>query len=216
MGAPVLINGTRYKEVGPPIDPKERPYMPLSAVAHWIASEGGAISITVDEKWWRPAFEKLLAAIVSNNRLAIVGRRNGLPETIPNAVFVGIPGDELPGLSAVYFLAGEHVGGGDDHTPCDDGDLGRIPTAFLNLPFGGLPACASPLMLRWKSLLLYTAVLLAAMTATASAQVPVPRLHMPVGAAEIESHDASYGIQARCCLRSVFAPRHDAAGAPTP
>jgi hypothetical protein len=35
-------------------------------VAHWIASEGGAISITADEKWWRPAFEKLLAAIVSN------------------------------------------------------------------------------------------------------------------------------------------------------
>jgi hypothetical protein len=65
--------------------------MPLSAVAHWIASEGGAISITVDEKWWRPAFEKLLAAIVSD-KLAVVGRRpSGLPETIPGTVFVGIP-----------------------------------------------------------------------------------------------------------------------------
>jgi hypothetical protein len=78
-------------EVGPPIIPKERAYMPLSAVAHWIASEGGAISITADEKWWRPAFEKLLAAIVSN-RLAVVGRRSGgLPETLPDDVFVGIP-----------------------------------------------------------------------------------------------------------------------------
>jgi hypothetical protein len=59
-------------------------------VAHWIASEGGAISITADEKWWRPAFENLLAAIVSN-RLEVVGRRSGLPETVPKAVFVDIP-----------------------------------------------------------------------------------------------------------------------------
>jgi hypothetical protein len=81
---------TENLEVGPPIAPKERPHMPLSAVAHWIASEGGAISITADEKWWRPAFEKLLAAIVSD-RLEVGGRRSGLPETIPNAVFVGIP-----------------------------------------------------------------------------------------------------------------------------
>ena len=81
---------TENLEVGPPIGTKERAHMPLSAVAHRIASEGGAISITADEKWWRPAFEKLLAAIVSN-RLAVVGRRSGLPETIPNAVFVGIP-----------------------------------------------------------------------------------------------------------------------------
>ena len=77
-------------EVGPPIGTKERTHMPLSAVAHWIASEGGALSITADEKWWRPAFEKLLAAIVSNE-LAVVGRRSGLSETILNAVFVGIP-----------------------------------------------------------------------------------------------------------------------------
>jgi hypothetical protein len=77
-------------EVGPPIRPKERAHMPLSAVAHWIASEGGAISITADEKWWRPAFETLLAAIVSG-RFEVGGRRSGLPETIPKAVFVGIP-----------------------------------------------------------------------------------------------------------------------------
>jgi hypothetical protein len=57
---------TKNIELAPPIGPKERTHMPLSAVAHWIASEGGAISITADEKWWRPAFEKLLAAIVSN------------------------------------------------------------------------------------------------------------------------------------------------------
>jgi hypothetical protein len=81
---------TKNMEVGPPIGPKERAHMPLSAVAHWIASEGGAISITADEKWWRPAFEKLLAAIVLD-RLAVGGRRSGLPETILNAVFVGIP-----------------------------------------------------------------------------------------------------------------------------
>src|SRR5215813_13259729 len=81
---------TENMEVGPPIGPKERAHMPLSAVAHWIASEGGAISITADEKCWRPAFETLLAAIVSN-KLAVVGRRSGLPETISNAVFVGIP-----------------------------------------------------------------------------------------------------------------------------
>jgi hypothetical protein len=56
-----------------------------------------------------------------------------------------------------------------------------------------------------KSLLLYTAALLAAMTATASAQVPVPRLHMPVGAAEIESHDASPGFikQLTGCYKRV-------------
>jgi hypothetical protein len=56
-----------------------------------------------------------------------------------------------------------------------------------------------------KSLLLYTAALLAAMTATASAQVPVPRLHMPVGAAEIESHDASPGFikQIAGCYKRV-------------
>jgi hypothetical protein len=54
---------TKNMEVGPPISPKERAHVPLSAVAHWIASEGGAISITADEKWWRPAFEKLLTAI---------------------------------------------------------------------------------------------------------------------------------------------------------
>jgi len=81
---------TKNMEVGPPIGPKERAHMPLSAVAHWIASEGGAISITAEEKWWQPAFEKLFAAIVSG-RLEVVGRRSGLPETIPNAVFVGIP-----------------------------------------------------------------------------------------------------------------------------
>jgi hypothetical protein len=81
---------TEDLEVGPPIGLKERAHMPLSAVAHWIASEGGALSITADEKWWRPAFEKLLAAIVSN-KFAVVGRRSGLPETIPNDVFVGIP-----------------------------------------------------------------------------------------------------------------------------
>jgi hypothetical protein len=89
VGAYVAID-TKNMEVGPPIGPKERAHMPLSAVAHWIASEGGAISITADEKWWRPAFEKLLAKIVSD-RLAVVGRRNGLPKTIRNAVFVGIP-----------------------------------------------------------------------------------------------------------------------------
>ena len=89
-GAYVAIE-TKNMEVGPPpIDPKERAHMPLSAVAHWIASEGGAISITADEKRWRPVFEKLLAAIVSDRRLAVVGRRNGLPEIIPNVVFVGI------------------------------------------------------------------------------------------------------------------------------
>jgi hypothetical protein len=81
---------TKNMEVGPPIGPKERTHMPLSAAAHWIASEGGAISITADEKWWRPAFEKLLAAIVSGG-LEVGGRRSGLPETIPKAVFVGIP-----------------------------------------------------------------------------------------------------------------------------
>jgi hypothetical protein len=81
---------TNNMEVEPPIGPKERTHMPLSAAAHWIASEGGAISITTDEKWWRPAFEKLLAAIVSG-RLEVGGRRSGLPETIPKAVFVGIP-----------------------------------------------------------------------------------------------------------------------------
>jgi hypothetical protein len=81
---------TKNMEMGPPIGPKERAHMPLSAAAHWIASEGGAISITADEKWWRPAFEKLLAAIVSN-KLAVVGRCSGLPEIISNAVFVGIP-----------------------------------------------------------------------------------------------------------------------------
>ena len=80
---------TENLEVGPPIGPKERAHMPLSAVAHWIASEGGAISITADEKWWRPAFEKLLAAV--SGRLAVVGRGSGLPETIPKTVFVGIP-----------------------------------------------------------------------------------------------------------------------------
>jgi hypothetical protein len=82
---------TENMEVGPPIGPKERTHMPLSAVAHWIASEGGAISITADEKWWRPAFETLLAAIVSGRLVEVGGRRSGLPENIPKAVFVGIP-----------------------------------------------------------------------------------------------------------------------------
>ena len=81
---------TKNMELEPPIGPKERTHMPLSAAAHWIASEGGAISITADEKWWRPAFETLLAAIVSD-RLEVGGRRSGLPGTIPKAVFVGIP-----------------------------------------------------------------------------------------------------------------------------
>jgi hypothetical protein len=81
---------TKNIEVEPPIGTKEDTHMALSAAAHWIASEGGAISITADEKWWRPAFEKLLTAIVSG-RLEVGGRRSGLPETIPKAVFVGIP-----------------------------------------------------------------------------------------------------------------------------
>src|SRR5262245_54460389 len=81
---------TESLELGPSIGPKERTHMPLSAVAHWIASEGGAISITADEKWWRPAFENLLAAIVSD-KLAVSGRGSGLPERIPNVEFVGIP-----------------------------------------------------------------------------------------------------------------------------
>jgi hypothetical protein len=85
-----VASDTNNLKLEPPIAPKERPHMPRSAVAHWIASEGGAISITADEKWWRPAFEKLLAAIVSN-KLAVSGRRSGLPENIPDAVFVGIP-----------------------------------------------------------------------------------------------------------------------------
>jgi hypothetical protein len=88
-GAYVGID-TKNLEVGPPIGPKERAHMPLSAVAHWIASEGGAISITADERWWQPAFETLLAKIVSN-KLAVSGRRSGLPERIPNVVFEGIP-----------------------------------------------------------------------------------------------------------------------------
>jgi hypothetical protein len=90
LGSKFTAVDTTNMEVGPPIGPKERAHMPLSAVAHWIASKGGAISITADEKWWRPAFEGLLAAIVSN-RLEVVGRRSGLPETIPKAAFVGIP-----------------------------------------------------------------------------------------------------------------------------
>ena len=64
--------------------------MPLSAAAHWIASEGGANSITADEKWWRPAFEKLIANIASR-KLEVSGRCGGLPEVVPSDVFVGIP-----------------------------------------------------------------------------------------------------------------------------
>ena len=75
---------------GPPINPKERTHMPLSAAAHWIASEGGANSITADEKWWRPAFEKLIANIASR-KLEVSGRCGGLPEVVPSDVFVGIP-----------------------------------------------------------------------------------------------------------------------------
>jgi hypothetical protein len=97
---------TKNMEVGPPIGPKERAHMPLSAAAHWIASEGGAISITADENWWRPAFEKLLAAIVSN-KLAVVGRRSGLPETISNAVFVGIPVAYPCSSNSLHLWGGE-------------------------------------------------------------------------------------------------------------
>jgi hypothetical protein len=86
----VVIDTKDMELPGPRISPKDRSHMPLSAAAHWIASQGGKISITADERWWQPAFEKLIAMIVSG-KLATSGRRSGLPEAIPGDAFVGIP-----------------------------------------------------------------------------------------------------------------------------
>ncbi len=76
--------------LGESVGPKERTHMPLSAAAHWIASEGWAIPITANETSWRPAFEKLLARIVSG-KLAVTGRHSGLPKAVPSDLFVSIP-----------------------------------------------------------------------------------------------------------------------------
>lgn len=74
----------------PPLRPTGGGYMPLTAAAHWIASVGGKLLIGADESYWRPAYEKLLSAIMKGAE--IVGRRNetGIPERIPKETFVGL------------------------------------------------------------------------------------------------------------------------------
>ena len=52
----------------PLIVPTAAGYMPLTAAAQWIATEGGTHDFAADDlKSWRPAFAKLLAAIASED-----------------------------------------------------------------------------------------------------------------------------------------------------
>jgi hypothetical protein len=145
----VAIDTTNMDLLGPPISPKERTHMPLSAAAHWIASEGGRISITADETWWRPAFQKLISKIVLGV-LAVNGRRGGLPEAVLSDLFVGIPvaypgsnspqlwiGDE-PYLECLLFVdeADWHRSGGDKlfrsgREPCAEWTHLQMPSSAI-------------------------------------------------------------------------------------
>jgi hypothetical protein len=66
-------------------------YMPLTSAAQWIATEGGTTSFVGDDvERWRPAFEKLLAAIGSD-RVRVIGTKNGARELVPGYHFVDCP-----------------------------------------------------------------------------------------------------------------------------
>jgi hypothetical protein len=79
----------------PAIHPEGLGYMALSAVACWIACEGGAGSFfTRDKEAWSAAFAKLLSAIASGD-VEIIGRQSGLalPDRINGRKFSSIPVD---------------------------------------------------------------------------------------------------------------------------
>src|SRR5687767_2060567 len=83
--------------------------MPLTSAAQWIATEGGAKTFAADDRdSWRPAYDRLLAAIGSD-KVRVIGTREGAREPVPAYHFVDCPVDypyEEPELDK---LLGEHV-----------------------------------------------------------------------------------------------------------
>lgn len=66
-------------------------YMPLYCAAEWIATKGGALDFDIsEEQSWVPAFESLLSAIASE-KVRATGIRGHLRESVPAAVFAGLP-----------------------------------------------------------------------------------------------------------------------------
>lgn len=64
-------------------------YMPLYCAAQWIATEGGLVSFDpCDENVWKPAYERLLARIASEE-IKVIGTRDGQMQAVPGFHFAG-------------------------------------------------------------------------------------------------------------------------------
>jgi hypothetical protein len=69
--------------------PEGAGYMPLYCAAQWIATQGGSISFDpCDESVWKPAYEKLLARIASEE-IEVIGIQLGERQTVPGLHFAG-------------------------------------------------------------------------------------------------------------------------------
>jgi hypothetical protein len=77
--------------IGAPVAPEGGGYMPLSQVAYWIATNGGAKSFDVnDQAAWKPAYDELLAQIASNDVQIIGQSSGGMNEEIDGFHFAGL------------------------------------------------------------------------------------------------------------------------------
>jgi hypothetical protein len=71
----------------PLLRPDAPGFMPLTAAAHWIASEGGKRSIGADTSLWQAAYMQLL----SSAQIYGVPRDGATPKPIPKEIFAGLP-----------------------------------------------------------------------------------------------------------------------------
>ena len=76
--------------------PEGAGYMPLYCAAHWIATQGGAVSFDPSDKnVWKPAYEQLLARIASEE-IKVVGTRNDKRQPVPGYHFAESDSKDLP------------------------------------------------------------------------------------------------------------------------
>jgi hypothetical protein len=109
------------------VKPDGAGYVPLFCAAQWIATRGGSVSFDPsDESVWKPAYERLLARIASEE-IKVVGIRNGERQRVPGYHFAGckirypfveepfelLPSNELY-LSSFAYIDEEHWMKGHD------------------------------------------------------------------------------------------------------
>ena len=91
------------------VEPDGAGYMPLYCAAHWIATQGGAISFDpYDQKIWKAAYEQLLGRIASEE-ITVVGIRDGQRQPISGYHFVGIRVDYPFSDAAIDLLLSEEI-----------------------------------------------------------------------------------------------------------